>query len=123
MREARAAIDHLLHGEYVPVLTELLPSELKHLIAQLVARQAPGDTGATRYPPRSDSWGTTVFDLPSQQLPRDVTREIAYRAGYKWALVDAGAVILSHIRHSEAADEQSCLLALMKALREMGVDC
>ena len=42
-----AAIGRLLHTEYVPMLTEPLPSELKHLIAQLVAREArregPGD--------------------------------------------------------------------------------
>jgi hypothetical protein len=47
MCEARAAIGRLLHAEYVPMLTEPLPSELKHLIAQLVAREArregPGD--------------------------------------------------------------------------------
>lgn len=40
MREARAAIGRLLHAEYVPMLTEPLPRELKHLIAQLVAREA-----------------------------------------------------------------------------------
>jgi hypothetical protein len=39
MREARAAIGRLLQTEYVPVLTEPLPNELKHLIAQLVARE------------------------------------------------------------------------------------
>ena len=39
MREARAAIGRLLQTEYAPVLTEPLPSELKHLIAQLVARE------------------------------------------------------------------------------------
>jgi hypothetical protein len=61
-----------------------------------------------------------VFDLPSQQLSRDVTREAAYKAGYMWALADAGAVILSQIRHSDAADEKSCLFAIMKALRELG---
>jgi hypothetical protein len=43
MREARAAIGRLLHAEYVPILTEPLPSELKHLIAQLVAREARGN--------------------------------------------------------------------------------
>jgi hypothetical protein len=64
-----------------------------------------------------------VFDLPSQQLPRDVTCGSAYRAGYTWALTDAGAVILSHINHSETADERSCLLAIMTALREMGLHC
>jgi hypothetical protein len=40
MREARAAIGRLLQAEYVPVLTEPLPRELKHLIAQLIAREA-----------------------------------------------------------------------------------
>ena len=40
-----------------------------------------------------------MFDLPSQQIPRDVTRKTAYRSGYMWGLVDAGAVILSQIRH------------------------
>jgi hypothetical protein len=40
MCEARAAIGRLLDAEYVPVLTEPLPSELKRLIAQLVAREA-----------------------------------------------------------------------------------
>jgi len=64
-----------------------------------------------------------VFDLPSQQLSRDVTRESAYRTGYTWALADAGAVILSQIRHSETADEKSCLFAIMKALREIGLHC
>jgi hypothetical protein len=39
MREVRGAIGRLLQTEYVPVLTEPLPSELKHLIAQLVARE------------------------------------------------------------------------------------
>ena len=47
MGEARAAIGRLLNANDVPVLTEPLPSELKHLIAQLVARetarQEPGD--------------------------------------------------------------------------------
>ena len=37
MREAREAIVRLLHAEYVPMLTEPLPTELRHLIAQLVA--------------------------------------------------------------------------------------
>jgi hypothetical protein len=40
IHEARAAIGRLLHVEYVPMLTEPLPRELKHLIAQLVAREA-----------------------------------------------------------------------------------
>jgi hypothetical protein len=40
IHEARAAIGRLLHVEYVPMLTEPLPCELKHLIAQLVAREA-----------------------------------------------------------------------------------
>jgi hypothetical protein len=62
----------------------------------------------------------TVFDLPSQQLSRDVRRETAYRAGYMWGLADAGAVILSHIRHSETADEQMCLFAIMKAFTAEG---
>jgi hypothetical protein len=65
----------------------------------------------------------TVFDLPSQQLSRDVRRETAYRAGYMWGLADAGAVIVSHMRHSETADEQMCLFAIMKALRDLGVHC
>jgi hypothetical protein len=39
IHEARAAIGRLLHTEYVPMLTEPLPRELKHLIAQLVARE------------------------------------------------------------------------------------
>jgi len=39
MHEARAAIGRLLHTEYVPMLTEPLPRELKLLIAQLVARE------------------------------------------------------------------------------------
>ena len=47
MREARAAVGRLLQAEYVPVLTEPLPRELKHLIAHLIAREAyregPGD--------------------------------------------------------------------------------
>jgi hypothetical protein len=47
MREARTAIGRLLHVQYVPMLTEPLPTELKHLIAQLVAheahREGPGD--------------------------------------------------------------------------------
>jgi hypothetical protein len=43
MREARAAIGRLLHAEYVPMLTQPLPSELKRLIAQLVAREARGE--------------------------------------------------------------------------------
>jgi hypothetical protein len=47
MREARTAIGRLLNVQYVPMLTEPLPSELKHLIAQLVAheahREGPGD--------------------------------------------------------------------------------
>jgi hypothetical protein len=47
VREARTAIGRLLQTEYVPMLTEPLPRELKHLIAQLVAREAyregPGD--------------------------------------------------------------------------------
>jgi len=64
-----------------------------------------------------------VFHLPSQQLSRDVTREGAFRTGYTWALADAGAVILSQIRHSETADEKSCLFAIMKALREIGLHC
>jgi hypothetical protein len=42
MREARVAIGRLLHAEYVPMLTEPLPSELKHLLAQLVAREGRG---------------------------------------------------------------------------------
>jgi hypothetical protein len=40
-----------------------------------------------------------------------------------WALSDAGAVILSQIRHCETADERSCLLAVMKALRHIGRHC
>jgi hypothetical protein len=40
MREARVAVGRLLQAEYVPVLTEPLPRELKHLIAQLIAREA-----------------------------------------------------------------------------------
>jgi hypothetical protein len=40
IHEARAAIGRLLHVEYVPMLTEPLPGELKHLIAQLIAREA-----------------------------------------------------------------------------------
>jgi hypothetical protein len=64
-----------------------------------------------------------MFDLPSQQLSRDVAHGAAYRAGYIWALADAGAVILSQMHHSETADERSCLLALMKALRELGLHC
>jgi hypothetical protein len=40
IHEARAAIGRLLHVEYVPMLTEPLPGELRHLIAQLVAREA-----------------------------------------------------------------------------------
>jgi hypothetical protein len=40
MREAREAIGRLLHVEHVPMLTEPLPSELRHLLAQLVAREA-----------------------------------------------------------------------------------
>jgi hypothetical protein len=43
MREARVTIGRLLQTEYVPVLTEPLPSELKHLIAQLVAREVHGE--------------------------------------------------------------------------------
>jgi len=39
MQDARAAIGRLLHTEYVPMLTEPLPRELRHLIAQLVARE------------------------------------------------------------------------------------
>ena len=42
MREARAAIGRLLQAEYVPMLTEPLPRELKHLIAQLVAHDTRG---------------------------------------------------------------------------------
>ena len=42
MREARAAIGHLLHVDYVPMLTEPLPRELKHLVAQLIEREAGG---------------------------------------------------------------------------------
>jgi hypothetical protein len=64
-----------------------------------------------------------MFDLPSQQIPRDVTRKTAYRSGYMWGLVDAGAVILSQIRHCETDDERSCLFAVMKALREIGLHC
>ena len=40
MREARTAIGRLLQVEHVPMLTEPLPRELKHLIAQLVAHEA-----------------------------------------------------------------------------------
>jgi hypothetical protein len=40
MHEARTAIGRLLQAEYVPMLSEPLPRELKHLIAQLVAREA-----------------------------------------------------------------------------------
>ena len=40
MREAREAIGRLLHVDYVPMLTEPLPSEFKHLIAQLIEREA-----------------------------------------------------------------------------------
>ena len=40
MREARAAIGHLLHVDYVPMLTEPLPRELKHLVAQLIEQEA-----------------------------------------------------------------------------------
>lgn len=64
-----------------------------------------------------------MFDLPSKQLPRVATRETAYRAGYMWALADAGAVVLSQIRHCETADERSCLAAVMTALRELGLHC
>jgi hypothetical protein len=64
-----------------------------------------------------------MFDLPSQRLSRDVAQGAAYRAGYMWALADAGAVILSQKHHSETADERSCLLAIMKALRELGLHC
>ena len=57
MREARAAIGRLLRIEYVPILTEPLPRELEHLIAQLVAReprgQRPGDHSLRRCPPSS----------------------------------------------------------------------
>ena len=42
MHEARAAIGRLLHAEYVPMLTEPLPRELRHLIAQLVERETRG---------------------------------------------------------------------------------
>ena len=74
-------------------------------------------------PPQLPQEEATVFDLPSQQLSRDVRRETAYRAGYMWGLADAGAVIVSHMRHSETADEQMCLFAIMRALRELGVQC
>jgi hypothetical protein len=40
LHEARRAIGRLLQAEYVPMLTEPLPNELKHLIAQLVAHEA-----------------------------------------------------------------------------------
>jgi hypothetical protein len=40
IHEARAAIGRLLHVEYVPMLTEPLPGELKQLIGKLVAREA-----------------------------------------------------------------------------------
>jgi hypothetical protein len=40
MREAREAIGRLLHIDYVP---EPLPRELKHLVAQLIAREAGWD--------------------------------------------------------------------------------
>lgn len=47
IREARTALGRLLQAEDVPMLTEPLPRELKHLIAQLAAREAhregPGD--------------------------------------------------------------------------------
>jgi hypothetical protein len=43
MREAREAIGHLLHVDYVPMLTEPLPRELKHLVAQLIEREAGRD--------------------------------------------------------------------------------
>jgi hypothetical protein len=39
------------------------------------------------------------------------------------ALADAGALILSQIHHCETADEKGCLLAVMNALREMGLHC
>jgi hypothetical protein len=42
MREAREAIGRLLHVDYVPMLTEPLPRELKHLVAQLIEREAGG---------------------------------------------------------------------------------
>ena len=42
MCEARAAIGRLLQAEYVPMLTEPLPRELKHLVAQLIEREAGG---------------------------------------------------------------------------------
>jgi hypothetical protein len=42
MREAREAIGRLLHVDYVPMLTEPLPSEFKHLVAQLIEREAGG---------------------------------------------------------------------------------
>ena len=64
-----------------------------------------------------------MFDLPSQQLSHDVTRGTAFRAGYMWALADAGALIHSQIQHCETADERNCLLAVMNALREMGLHC
>jgi hypothetical protein len=40
-----------------------------------------------------------------------------------WALADAGALILSQIHHSETGDDRNCLLAVMNALREMGLHC
>jgi hypothetical protein len=40
-----------------------------------------------------------------------------------WALADAGALILSQIQHSETGDDRNCLLAVMNALREMGLHC
>ncbi len=46
MREASAAIGRQLHADYFPVLAEPLPSELKDLVAQLVALER-GKRGST----------------------------------------------------------------------------
>jgi hypothetical protein len=48
MREAREAIGRLLHVDYLPMLTEPLPRELKHLVAQLIERE-PGRDGASAH--------------------------------------------------------------------------
>jgi hypothetical protein len=43
MRESREAIGRLLHIDYVPMLAEPLPNELRHLLAQLIASEACGE--------------------------------------------------------------------------------